>query len=64
MLLLTVMLILLFGGGGFYGYRRGYYGPRGVSLMGVLLVVVIVLLAMGDGAVSANLIAQAPKFQW
>ena len=31
MLLLIILLILLFSGGGFYGYRSGYYGPRGMS---------------------------------
>ena len=48
MLLLIILLVLLFGGGGgFYGYRSGYYGGRGIGLVGVLLIVLVVFLAMG-----------------
>ena len=47
MLLLIILLILLFGGGGFYGYRSGYYGPRGMGLVSTLLVVLVVFLVMG-----------------
>jgi hypothetical protein len=43
------VLILLFGGGGFYGYRSGYYGPRGMSVMSLVLVVVIIWLVMSGG---------------
>jgi hypothetical protein len=49
MLLLIIFLILLFGGGGFYGYRGGYYGNRGMSLVGVLLIVLVVWLVLGGG---------------
>ena len=50
MLLLILVLILLFGGGGFYGYSRGHYGMRGMSVMSSLvLVVVIIWLVMSGG---------------
>ena len=49
MLLLIILLILLFGGGGFYGYRSGYYGPRGMGLVSILLIVLVVFLLMGGG---------------
>jgi uncharacterized protein YjbJ (UPF0337 family) len=49
MLLLIILLILLFGGGGFYGYRGGYYGPRGMGLASILVIVLIIFLLMGGG---------------
>ncbi len=49
MLILLILLILLFGGGGFYGYRNGYYGPRGMGLMSVLAIVLVTWLVMGGG---------------
>ena len=49
MLILLILLILLFGGGGFYGYSNGYYGPRGMGLMGVLAIVLVIWLVMGGG---------------
>ena len=48
MLLLILVLILLFGGGGFYGYSRGHYGMRGMSVMSLVLVVVIIWLVMSE----------------
>jgi hypothetical protein len=42
-------LILLFSGGGFYGYRSGYYGGRGMGLAGILVIVLVVFLVMGGG---------------
>lgn len=47
MLLLITVLILLFGGGGFYGYRSGYYGPRGMGLVSILLIALVIFLVMG-----------------
>jgi hypothetical protein len=47
MLLLILLAILLFGGGGFYGYRSGYYGPRGMSVASILLIVLVIYLVMG-----------------
>ena len=47
MLLLIVLLALLFGAGGFYGYRSGYYGPRGIGLMTVLILVLLICLMLG-----------------
>ena len=41
------VIVLLFGGGGYYGHRRGYYG--GISLIGVLAIVLIVFLLFGSG---------------
>lgn len=49
MLLLIILLFLLFGGGSFYGYLSGYYGPRGMSLASVLVIVLIIFLVMGNG---------------
>jgi hypothetical protein len=49
MLLLLILLILLFGGGWFYGYRSGYYGPRGMGLMGILVIIMAIWLVMGGG---------------
>jgi hypothetical protein len=49
MLPLILVLILLFGGGGFYGYRSGYYGPRGMGSVSILLIALVVLLLMGGG---------------
>jgi hypothetical protein len=42
-------LILLFGGGGFYGYRSGYYGSRGIGLVGILVVILVIYLVIGGG---------------
>jgi hypothetical protein len=42
-------MILLFGGGGFYGYRSGYYGPGGMGLASILLIVLVIVLVMGGG---------------
>ena len=47
MLVLILILILLFGGGGFYGYRSGYYGGRGLSLSGVVVICLFVWMLMG-----------------
>ena len=46
-LLIVLLVIVLFGGGGFYGYRGGYYGTGGVSIIGVLGLVVILYLLFG-----------------
>jgi hypothetical protein len=52
MLLLIILLILLFGGGGgYYGYRSGYYRPRGMSLVTIVLIVLVVWLVMGGGLI-------------
>jgi hypothetical protein len=40
---------LLFGGGGRYGYRGGYYGPRGMGLASIPVIVLIIFLLMGGG---------------
>jgi hypothetical protein len=47
MFFLIILLILLFGGGGFYGYRSGYYGPRGMGLMSILFVVLLICFMLG-----------------
>jgi hypothetical protein len=49
MSLLFIVLILLFSGGGFYGYRSGYYGSRGMGLVGVMLIVLVICLVIGGG---------------
>jgi hypothetical protein len=48
MLLLIILLIVPFGGG-LFGYRSGYYGPQGMGLVSVVLIVLIVFLVMGGG---------------
>ena len=55
MLLLAILLILLFGGGGFYGYRSGYYGPKGMGLTSILVIVLIIFLLMGRRLWTRNL---------
>jgi hypothetical protein len=48
LLLLIIILILLFGGGGgYYGYRRGYYGGRGHSLIWLIVLIVLLVLLFG-----------------
>ena len=47
LLLLIVILFVLFGGGGWYGYRSGYYGGRGMGLLGVVLIVLLVAALVG-----------------
>jgi hypothetical protein len=48
LLLIIVILLLIFGGGGgFYGYRRGYYGGRGHSLVWILLIVIVLIVLFG-----------------
>jgi hypothetical protein len=50
LIILIIILLLLFGGGGgYYGYRSGYYGGRGHSLIWVLVVIVILVLLLGHG---------------
>jgi hypothetical protein len=49
MLILLLLLIVLFGGGGFYGYRSGYYGSRGMGLVGILVIVLVIWFVMGGG---------------
>ena len=50
MLLLIIILLLLFGGGGgYYGYRSGYYGPRGMSLLTIVLIVLLIWIVMSGG---------------
>ncbi len=49
MLLIIILLILLFAGGGFYGYRSGYYGSGGLSVMSILAIVLVIWLVMGSG---------------
>jgi hypothetical protein len=49
MLLLISLLILLFGAGGLYGYRNGYYGPKGMSVVSILLIVLVIFLVVGGG---------------
>jgi hypothetical protein len=49
MLLLISLLILLFGAGGLYSCRSGYYGPKGMSLVSILLVVLVIFVVMGGG---------------
>jgi uncharacterized protein YjbJ (UPF0337 family) len=49
MLLLVILLILLFSGGGFYGYRSGSYGGRGMGLAGILVILLVIFLVMGGG---------------
>ena len=49
MLPLINVLILLFRGGGFYGYRSDCYGPRGIGLVSILLIVLVIFLVTGGG---------------
>ncbi len=49
MLILLLLLIVVFGGGGFYGYRSGYYGSRGMGLVGILVIVLVIWSVMGGG---------------
>jgi len=49
MLLLLILMLLLFSGGGFYGYRSGYYGSRGMGLVGIVVIVLVICLVMGGG---------------
>jgi hypothetical protein len=52
MLLLIILLLLLFGGGGgYYGYRSGYYGPRGMSLLTIVLIALLVWILLGGGMI-------------
>ena len=53
MLLLIILLLLLFGGGGggYYGYRSGYYGPRGMSLLTIVLIALLVWILLGGGLI-------------
>jgi hypothetical protein len=50
MLLLLIIVILLCSGGGYYGYRREYYGGRGIGLIGVLVIVLIAVALFGQPA--------------
>ena len=47
MLLLILLLLLFGGGGGYYGYRKGHYGGRGMSLISIVLICVLVSLLIG-----------------
>lgn len=47
LLLIILVVVLLFGGGGLYGYRGGYYGGRGLGVVGVLLIVIIAVALLG-----------------
>jgi hypothetical protein len=49
MLLFMILLVLLFSGGGFYGYRSGYYGGRGMGFAGILVILLVIFLVMGGG---------------
>src|ERR1051326_125526 len=50
LILLIIILILLFGGGGgYWGYRRGYYGHGGHSIVWLVVVIVVLLLLFGHG---------------
>lgn len=52
MLLLIILLLLLFGGGGgYYGYRSGYYGTRGISLLTLVLIALLVWILLGGGMI-------------
>jgi len=47
LLFLILVLMLLFGGGAVYGYSKGYYGSRAMSVLSILLVLMTVFLLMG-----------------
>ncbi|HXQ52187.1 MAG TPA: hypothetical protein VN802_13920 [Stellaceae bacterium] len=47
LLLIILVIFFLFGGGGYYGYRGGYYGGRGLSAVGVVLVVLVAVALLG-----------------
>jgi hypothetical protein len=49
-ILVIILLVIIFGGGGYYGY--GAYGPAyggGVSLIGLLVIILVVYLLLGRG---------------
>lgn len=45
-LIVLIILILMFAGGG-WAYNDGQYGPHGMGLGGILLIILIVLLLTG-----------------
>lgn len=49
---IIIVLLLLFGGGGFYGFNSGLYGGAGfggISLLGIILIVLVIYLLSGRG---------------
>jgi hypothetical protein len=48
-MILIILLILLFGGGGFYGYRSGYYGRGGMSLLAIAVICFVFWLLVDGG---------------
>lgn len=44
LILVIILIVLLFGGGGYYGYSRGTWGGPGISVVGVLLIIIVFYL--------------------
>jgi hypothetical protein len=50
LIILVIILVVVLGGSGFYGYRSGHFGGRGLGMiLGLLLLVLILYIIFGGG---------------